>query len=100
MSRCGGNQSPGDEVESHSMPIRLYAGAGKPAGGAGRNADELLDTEQAADYLKCSPRTLEGMRRDSGGPRFLRLFRRKGVRYRLNDLQMWANAREGGGDAL
>ena len=56
------------------------------------NHDELLDTEQAADYLRCSPRTLEGMRRDEGGPKFLRLFRRKGVRYRLDDLQEWAYA--------
>lgn len=48
----------------------------------------LLTQQQAADFLSCSPRSLEAWRLRGGGPRFLRLGRRC-VRYRLSDLSNW-----------
>lgn len=54
----------------------------------------LLTAEQVSQYLQISPRTLEKMRADGSGPKFVRLGH-KTVRYRLTDVQTWLQAREG-----
>lgn len=51
----------------------------------------FLDNNQAADFLKISPRTLEKHRVIGGGPQFRKLGRR--VVYALADLEAWANER-------
>ncbi len=50
-----------------------------------------LSNEEAADFLKLSPRTLEKQRVVGGGPRFRKFGRR--VVYALDDLVSWAEAR-------
>ena len=50
-----------------------------------------LSNEEAAAYLKLSPRTLEKQRVVGGGPRFLKLGRR--VVYAIADLERWASDR-------
>jgi len=47
--------------------------------------------DQAGQYLNLSPRTLEKMRSDGGGPKFRKLGRR--IRYTQVDLEAWANSR-------
>lgn len=47
-----------------------------------------FDTPGAADRLGCSTRTLETLRGQGGGPRFVRLGR--AVRYRSDWLDVWA----------
>jgi excisionase family DNA binding protein len=47
----------------------------------------MLTTQDAADYLRLSKRTLERMRVDGLGPRFIRL--RRSIRYRQSDLEQW-----------
>lgn len=54
-------------------------------------APRYLDNTQAATFLNLSPRTLEKLRTQGGGPTF-RKFRRR-VRYALPDLEAWANLR-------
>jgi hypothetical protein len=54
-------------------------------------APRYLDNTQAATFLNLSPRTLEKLRTQGGGPPF-RKFRRR-VRYALPDLEAWANSR-------
>lgn len=51
----------------------------------------LLDTKEAAKYLRLSPRTLEDYRIKGGGPIFIRLGlgRRAPVLYDLHDLNEW-----------
>ncbi len=57
-----------------------------------------LDAEQAAQYLRLSPHTLEKLRRDGTGPRFFRLGGRRRVVYDIPDLDSWvvAQGRVGG----
>lgn len=50
-----------------------------------------LTNEEAAAYLRLSPRTLEKQRVIGGGPRFRKFGRR--VLYAIEDLEMWAKAR-------
>ena len=50
-----------------------------------------LTNDEAAAYLRLSPRTLEKQRVIGGGPRFRKFGRR--VLYRFDDLEAWANAR-------
>ena len=52
-----------------------------------RNPTDLLTTEEAARYLRLSPRTLERYRVTGEGPRFLKIGRR--VLYRQSDLDEW-----------
>jgi hypothetical protein len=56
-----------------------------------RSASPFLDTVQAAEFLKISPRTLEKQRVVGGGPRFRKFGSR--VLYALTDLQAWADER-------
>ena len=53
--------------------------------------DPLYDTPAAADYLGCSPRTLEDKRYRGGGPKFLRCGRM--IRYRKSDLDRFIDER-------
>lgn len=50
-----------------------------------------LETEPAAEYLKLSPKTLEGLRVTGGGPRFRKHGRR--VLYHKADLDAWSDER-------
>lgn len=50
-----------------------------------------LTNEEAAAYLRLSPRTLEKQRVIGGGPRFRKFGRR--VLYAIEDLEIWAKAR-------
>lgn len=50
-----------------------------------------LTNNEAATYLRLSPRTLEKLRITGGGPRFHKFGRR--VMYALLDLETWANER-------
>jgi hypothetical protein len=53
--------------------------------------DKYLDNEQAARFLKLSPRTLDRQRGTGEGPRFRKFGRR--VIYAIEDLEAWANER-------
>ena len=59
---------------------------------SGRTAHELLTTEEAAEHLRLSPRTLETYRVTGEGPRFCKLGKR--VFYRRTTLDAWLNERE------
>mgnify|MGYP001348958342 CR=1 FL=1 len=50
--------------------------------------DTLLTTNEAADYLRVSPRTMEDWRRTGAGPVYVSLARNC-VRYRFGDLAQW-----------
>ena len=50
-----------------------------------------LTNDEAAAFLRLSPRTLEKQRVIGGGPRFRKFGRR--VLYAIEDLEAWANAR-------
>jgi len=50
-----------------------------------------LTNDEAADYLRLSPRTLEKQRVIGGGPRFRKFGRR--VMYAVSDLDVWAAER-------
>jgi len=50
-----------------------------------------LTNDEAADYLRLSPRTLEKQRVIGGGPKFRKFGRR--VMYAVADLDVWADAR-------
>ena len=50
-----------------------------------------LTNNEAADFLRLSPRTLEKQRVIGGGPRFRKFGRR--VMYAIVDLETWADAR-------
>ena len=58
---------------------------------AARAAARYLTNDEAADFLRLSPRTLEKQRVIGGGPRFRKFGRR--VLYAFDDLETWANAR-------
>lgn len=53
--------------------------------------NKYLTNSEAAAYLRLSPRTLEKHRVTGGGPRFRKFGR--SVRYDIDDLNNWANAR-------
>ena len=53
--------------------------------------ERFLDNQEAAHYLKLSPRTLDRQRLTGEGPRFRKFGRR--VVYAIEDLEAWANER-------
>lgn len=55
-----------------------------------RPAARYLSNEEAADFLKLNPRTLEKQRVIGGGPKFRKFGRR--IVYAMDDLESWANA--------
>ena len=58
---------------------------------AGAQAPRFLNNDEAAAYLRLSPRTLEKQRVIGGGPRFRKFGRR--VMYAVADLDAWAAER-------
>ncbi len=57
----------------------------------GARVDRYLTNDEAAEYLRLSPRTLEKQRVIGGGPRFRKFGRR--VLYAIADLEIWADSR-------
>ena len=53
---------------------------------------ELFSTNEAATFLRVTPRALELMRHEGRGPRYLKLGRR--VYYEPEALRVWARAQE------
>ena len=53
-----------------------------------KKGSPFLSTEQAGFYLGLSPRKLQAMRREGGGPFFRRHSRY--VRYHIDDLDAWS----------
>lgn len=73
-------------------PHRLPAATPQPVP---ETADpEFLTTEEAAVFLRLSPRTLEKQRVLGGGPRFRKFGAR--VVYARSDLRTWADSRSYG----
>ena len=53
----------------------------------------VFDTVEAARYLRCTPGYLKKLRQTGEGPVFLRLFKRKGIIYTREDLDLWQSHR-------
>ncbi|TAM17367.1 MAG: DNA-binding protein [Candidimonas sp.] len=70
-------------------PYAAHTAAPQPAVTA--QPPRYLTNDEAADYLRLSPRTLEKQRVIGGGPRFRKFGRR--VMYAVADLDAWADAR-------
>ncbi|WP_425894539.1 helix-turn-helix transcriptional regulator [Ralstonia pseudosolanacearum] len=58
---------------------------------ANAQPQRYLTNDEAAEYLRLSPRTLEKQRVIGGGPRFRKFGRR--VMYAVADLDVWADQR-------
>lgn len=56
-----------------------------------KNRSPFLSTPQAAHYVSLSRRTLEKMRSSGGGPEYRKHGRY--VRYHIDDLDAWSDAR-------
>jgi hypothetical protein len=82
-------------MEAHAMrpvPLRPYpvpTATQQPAQSA--QPARYLTNNEAATFLRLSPRTLEKQRVIGGGPRFRKFGRR--VMYAIVDLETWADAR-------
>lgn len=63
----------------------------RPAAAAPAQPQRYLTNDEAAEYLRLSPRTLEKQRVIGGGPKFRKFGRR--VMYAVSDLDAWADAR-------
>jgi excisionase family DNA binding protein len=59
---------------------------------ADEQADALLTPKEAAEHLRVSKSYLDKLRVYGGGPKFLRLGKRK-ILYRKSDLDRWATER-------
>jgi hypothetical protein len=70
-------------LPQHYVPAATPAAAQQPA--------RYLTNNEAAAFLRLSPRTLEKQRVIGGGPRFRKFGRR--VMYAIIDLETWADAR-------
>ncbi|MBV6271946.1 helix-turn-helix domain-containing protein [Alcaligenaceae bacterium CGII-47] len=71
-------------------PLRPAAAA-VAAVAAPAQPQRYLTNDEAAEYLRLSPRTLEKQRVIGGGPKFRKFGRR--VMYAVSDLDAWADAR-------
>jgi hypothetical protein len=79
-------------MEVHAMrPAPLRPQAAPAAQQQPAQPSRYLTNDEAADYLRLSPRTLEKQRVIGGGPRFRKFGRR--VMYAVADLDAWADAR-------
>jgi len=87
--------------DAHLLPCRTAPSHRRP-GGLEREDDQrrqptpadtpqYLNNDEAAAFLRLSPRTLEKQRVIGGGPRFRKFGRR--VMYAQTDLLAWADAR-------
>jgi len=70
-------------------PAAAHATQQHPATAA--QPQRYLTNDEAAEYLRLSPRTLEKQRVIGGGPRFRKFGRR--VMYAVADLDAWADQR-------
>ncbi|HIE0871580.1 TPA: helix-turn-helix transcriptional regulator [Pseudomonas aeruginosa] len=70
-------------------PAAAHATQQQPAATA--QPQRYLTNDEAAEYLRLSPRTLEKQRVIGGGPRFRKFGRR--VMYAVADLNVWADQR-------
>lgn len=73
----------------HSRGAAAAAPQPAPAQAAGAANPEFLTTDEAAAFLRLSPRTLEKQRVLGGGPRFRKFGAR--VVYAAVDLRAWAD---------
>ena len=73
-------------------PLRPYPAPAAPQQPAQTTQPaRYLTNNEAAEFLRLSPRTLEKQRVIGGGPRFRKFGRR--VMYAVADLEAWADAR-------
>ena len=81
-------------MEAYPMrpaPLRPAAAPATPLQPAAAQPQRYLTNDEAAEYLRLSPRTLEKQRVIGGGPRFRKFGRR--VMYAVADLDVWADQR-------
>ena len=74
----------------NSLPLRPLPAAAQSSAATPGNA-EFLTNDEAAAFLRLSPRTLEKQRVLGGGPRFRKFGAR--VLYAVGDLRTWADGR-------
>lgn len=72
-------------------PLRPAAAPATLQQPAAAQPQRYLTNDEAAEYLRLSPRTLEKQRVIGGGPRFRKFGRR--VMYAVADLDAWADQR-------
>ena len=73
-------------------PLRPYSvPAATQQSAQSTQSARYLTNNEAAEFLRLSPRTLEKQRVIGGGPRFRKFGRR--VMYAISDLEAWADAR-------
>ena len=75
---------------ANSLPLRPLPTAAQPPAAAPGNP-EFLTNDEAAAFLRLSPRTLEKQRVLGGGPRYRKFGAR--VLYAVADLRTWADGR-------
>ena len=75
---------------ANSLPLRTLPKTAQPSAGASGNP-EFLTNDEAAAFLRLSPRTLEKQRVLGGGPRYRKFGTR--VLYAVGDLRTWADGR-------
>ena len=76
-------------LRPHYVPSAAPAANQQPA--PTKQPARYLTNDEAAEFLRLSPRTLEKQRVIGGGPRFRKFGRR--VMYAVVDLETWADAR-------
>ena len=76
-------------IRPHYVPSAAPTATQQPAQSA--QPARYLTNDEAAAFLRLSPRTLEKQRVIGGGPRFRKFGRR--VMYAIVDLEAWADAR-------
>ncbi len=79
------------QVAPSSTPQPASTNATTATTSATTSQSRYLTNDEAAAFLRLSPRTLEKQRVIGGGPRFRKFGRR--VMYALSDLEAWADAR-------
>ncbi len=75
---------------ANSLPLHPLPGAAQPSAAAPGNSG-FLTNDEAAAFLRLSPRTLEKQRVLGGGPRYRKFGAR--VLYAAEDLRAWADSR-------
>ena len=78
-----------EPLPPHHVPSAAPTATQQPAQSA--QPARYLTNDEAAAFLRLSPRTLEKQRVIGGGPRFRKFGRR--VMYAIVDLETWADAR-------
>jgi hypothetical protein len=83
MPDLSGRYSTSDKMTNTGVPVTGVAQAWSP--------DDILDTNEAADYLRLSVSSLNKMRCTGSGPAFIRMGR--SVRYRRRALDLFIDSR-------